>query len=164
MQNPFLSKIDPKYVMPMVVFLASRNCEFTHHAYAACAGRFSRVFVGLAEGWLSEAGSDPTADDIAGHIDKIVATTPHSVPSSIFDEVRESASCAGCSRDATPDAFHAEPFIGGTRGKSNWHPCLIFGLPQQASHHAAQKLDIPGFLTYAAFNVSRKLWRVEPTV
>jgi NAD(P)-dependent dehydrogenase (short-subunit alcohol dehydrogenase family) len=89
MQNPFLSAIDPKYVVPIVVFLASRDCEFTHHNYAACAGRFSRVFVGLAQGWLSEIGYEPTADDIAVNIARVAATEPHSVPASIFDEVTE---------------------------------------------------------------------------
>lgn len=89
MQSPFLNAIDPKYVVPMVVFLASRNCEFTHHSYAACAGRFSRVFVGLGEGWLSAAGYEPTADDIVSNIAKVSATEPYSIPSSIFDEVAE---------------------------------------------------------------------------
>ena len=42
----FLHAIEPELVVPIVVFLASRNCELTHHNFSACAGRFARVFVG----------------------------------------------------------------------------------------------------------------------
>jgi NAD(P)-dependent dehydrogenase (short-subunit alcohol dehydrogenase family) len=86
-QSPFLRAIDPELVVPIVVFLASRACRFTHHNYSACAGRYARVFIGLAEGWLAEPGSSPTADDIAAHLDEVSATEPCSIPESIFEEV-----------------------------------------------------------------------------
>ena len=73
--------------MPIVVFLASRSCEVSHHNYSAGAGRFARVFVGLGEGWLAKPGSRPTADDIAAHLANVSATEPFTVPMSIFDEV-----------------------------------------------------------------------------
>jgi hypothetical protein len=73
--------------VPIVVFLASRACEFSHHNYSACAGRFARVFVGLGEGWLAERGSQPTADDIAAHLTDVSATNPFTIPMSIIDEV-----------------------------------------------------------------------------
>ncbi|WP_067675625.1 SDR family NAD(P)-dependent oxidoreductase [Nocardia miyunensis] len=83
----FLKVIDPDLVVPMVVFLASRDCESTHHNYSACAGRFARVFVGLGEGWLAEPETRPTADDIAAHLPEISATEPFTVPGSIFEEI-----------------------------------------------------------------------------
>src|SRR5271163_813686 len=83
----FLDVIKPELVVPMVVYLASRACEFSHRNYSACAGRFARVFVGLGQGWLADAGSDPTADDIAAHLDEVSATEPFTVPASIFEEV-----------------------------------------------------------------------------
>ena len=86
-ESGFLNAIQPELVVPIVVFLASRACEFTHHNYSACAGRFARVFVGLGEGWLAEPGSRPTAEDIAAHLASVSATDPFTVPSSIFDEV-----------------------------------------------------------------------------
>jgi NAD(P)-dependent dehydrogenase (short-subunit alcohol dehydrogenase family) len=86
-QSPFLRALDPELVVPIVVFLASRACRLTHHNYSACAGRYARVFIGLAEGWLAEPGSKPTADDIAAHLDEVSASEPFSVPASIFDEV-----------------------------------------------------------------------------
>jgi NAD(P)-dependent dehydrogenase (short-subunit alcohol dehydrogenase family) len=86
-QSGFLNAIQPELVVPIVVFLASRACELSHHNYSACAGRFARVFVGLGEGWLAQPGSNPTADDIAAHLNAVSATEPFTVPMSIFDEV-----------------------------------------------------------------------------
>jgi NAD(P)-dependent dehydrogenase (short-subunit alcohol dehydrogenase family) len=83
----FLSAIRPELVVPIVVFLASRACGFSHHNYSACAGRYARVFVALGEGWLAEPGSDPTADDVAGHLSDVSTTKSFTVPMSIFDEV-----------------------------------------------------------------------------
>jgi NAD(P)-dependent dehydrogenase (short-subunit alcohol dehydrogenase family) len=83
----FLSAIRPELVVPIVVFLASRACGFSHHNYSACAGRYARVFVGLGEGWLADPGSNPTADDIAAHLDDVSTTKSFTVPMSIFDEV-----------------------------------------------------------------------------
>jgi NAD(P)-dependent dehydrogenase (short-subunit alcohol dehydrogenase family) len=86
---PFLRAIEPELVVPIVVFLASRACEFTHHNYSAGAGRYARVFIGLGNGWLAEPGSKPTADDVAAHLAEVSATEPFSVPASIFDEVAD---------------------------------------------------------------------------
>jgi NAD(P)-dependent dehydrogenase (short-subunit alcohol dehydrogenase family) len=86
-ETGFLKLIQPELVVPIVVFLASRACELTHQNYSACAGRFSRVFVGLGEGWLAEPGSHPTADDVAAHLPEVSATEPFTIPGSIFEEV-----------------------------------------------------------------------------
>jgi NAD(P)-dependent dehydrogenase (short-subunit alcohol dehydrogenase family) len=86
-ETGFLKIIQPELVVPIVAFLASRACEFTHQNYSACAGRFARVFVGLGEGWLAEAGGNPTADDVAAHLSEVSATEPFTVPGSIFEEV-----------------------------------------------------------------------------
>jgi NAD(P)-dependent dehydrogenase (short-subunit alcohol dehydrogenase family) len=86
-ETGFLKIIQPELVVPIVAFLASRACEFTHQNYSACAGRFARVFVGLGEGWLAEPDSNPTADDVAAHLSEVSATEPFTVPGSIFEEV-----------------------------------------------------------------------------
>jgi NAD(P)-dependent dehydrogenase (short-subunit alcohol dehydrogenase family) len=86
-QIGFLDVIKPELVVPMVVFLASRACEFSHQNYSACAGRFARVFVGLGQGWFAEKDSNPTADDIQAHLAEVSATEPFTVPGSIFEEV-----------------------------------------------------------------------------
>ena len=86
-KSGFLNAIQPELVVPIVTFLASRACTFTHHNYSACAGRYARVFVGLGPGWLADPGSAPSADDVAAHLAEVSATEPFSVPGSIFDEV-----------------------------------------------------------------------------
>lgn len=91
----FRQAIDPDLVMPLVVFLASRACTLTHHNFASCAGRYSRVFVGLAKGWLSGAGTKPSVDDIAAHLDEINATDMFSVPAALVDEITETCAMRG---------------------------------------------------------------------
>jgi NAD(P)-dependent dehydrogenase (short-subunit alcohol dehydrogenase family) len=95
--SPFFDAIDPDLVMPLVVFLASRACTVTHQNFASCAGRYSRVFVGLGNGWLAERGFKPSVDDIAAHLPEITATEPFSVPGSLFDEIAETCARRGIS-------------------------------------------------------------------
>jgi len=95
--SAFLQAIEPDLVVPIVVFLASRACDFTHQSYSAGAGRYARVFVGLAEGWLAEPGRNPTADDVAAHLGQVSATEPFIVPGSIFDEVLDICTRLGVS-------------------------------------------------------------------
>ncbi|MDH6194533.1 NAD(P)-dependent dehydrogenase (short-subunit alcohol dehydrogenase family) [Mycobacterium frederiksbergense] len=85
--NEFFKAIRPELVAPLVVYLASRACRLSHQNFSACAGRFARVFVGLADGWLAPPGSNPTADDIAAHLSEVTATEPFTIPESIYDEV-----------------------------------------------------------------------------
>ena len=92
---PFLDAIEPELVVPVVTFLASRSCDFTHRCYSACAGRFSRVFVGQGRGWVAGPGAPPSADDVAAHLTEVSATDPFTVPGSIFDEVSETCSIVG---------------------------------------------------------------------
>ena len=88
-ESGFMRAIRPELVVPLVTFLASGECTFSHHNYSACAGRYARVFVGLSEGWLSDADTEPTAEDIQAHFDEISATEKFIVPNSIVDEVLE---------------------------------------------------------------------------
>ncbi|MUL83390.1 MULTISPECIES: SDR family NAD(P)-dependent oxidoreductase [unclassified Mycolicibacterium] len=86
-ENGFFKAIRPELVAPLVVYLASRGCEFSHQNFSACAGRFARVFVGLGEGWLAPPDSNPTAEDIAAHLAEVAATESFTIPGSIYDEV-----------------------------------------------------------------------------
>ncbi len=73
----------------MVVYLASRACEFSHRNYSAIGGRYARVFIGLAQGWLADRNSEPTADDVAAHIAEISATEQFTIPETNYEEVFE---------------------------------------------------------------------------
>ena len=87
--HPFLRAIVPELVVPIVTYLASRQCEVTHQSYSACAGRYARVFSGLASGWVAGANGQPTASDIAANFEKIRQAEPFTIPESIFDEIGE---------------------------------------------------------------------------
>ncbi|WP_179475505.1 SDR family NAD(P)-dependent oxidoreductase [Mycolicibacterium vinylchloridicum] len=88
-ESGFMRAIRPELVVPLVVFLASTACTVTHRNYSACARRYARVFVGLSEGWLADADTEPAAEDIADHLEQISATGNFIVPTSIVDEVLE---------------------------------------------------------------------------
>jgi NAD(P)-dependent dehydrogenase (short-subunit alcohol dehydrogenase family) len=93
--SPFYDAIDPDLVMPLVVYLASRDCTLTHHNIASCAGRYSRVFVGLADGWLAEAGTKPAVEDIAANLARIVASDPYVIPTALVDEIAQTCRMRG---------------------------------------------------------------------
>ncbi len=87
--NPFVNAIKPELVVPIVTYLASRACSFSHHNYSAGAGRFARAFVGLGEGWVAPRDTQPTAEAVEANLAAISATEPFIVPMSIVDEVLE---------------------------------------------------------------------------
>ena len=94
-ESGFMRAIRAELVVPLVAFLASSACDFTHRNYSACAGRYARVFMGLGEGWIADAASDPTADDILAHLDEVSATESSSCPT---------PSSTKCSRSVTDSA------------------------------------------------------------
>lgn len=100
-ESGFMRAIRPELVVPLVTYLASRNCAFTHRNYSACAGRYARVFVGLGDGWLADADSDPAAEDIETHLDDMSSLEKFIVPDSIVDEVLQVCDRRGIS--AMPD-------------------------------------------------------------
>lgn len=77
----------PERVVPLATFLASRRCEVSHQYVSAVAGRFARVFTGLAPGWLADRDRAISAEDIADHLTEITATGGASVPMSVSDEI-----------------------------------------------------------------------------
>jgi NAD(P)-dependent dehydrogenase (short-subunit alcohol dehydrogenase family) len=79
--------LDPELVTPMVVFLASEQCTFTHETFSAAAGRYARIFVGLSKGWYAGRDASPTAEDVLDHIDEIEAQEGYIVPTQSGDEL-----------------------------------------------------------------------------
>lgn len=100
-ESGFMRAIRPELVVPLVTFLASSACRFTHRNYSACAGRYARVFVGLGHGWPADAASEPEAEDIEEHLDDVSAIADFIVPDSIVDEVMQVCERRGIS--AMPD-------------------------------------------------------------
>ncbi|WP_137148058.1 SDR family NAD(P)-dependent oxidoreductase [Mycolicibacterium sp. CR10] len=111
-ESGFMRAIRPELVVPLVTYLASRSCTVTHRNYSACAGRYARVFVGLSDGWLSDADTEPSAEDIETHLDELSSTRQFTVPESIVDEVLQVCDRRGIS--AMPDNAEVS-FPGPTR-------------------------------------------------
>ena len=94
-EGSVLALSPPERVVPMVIFLASRECTFSHRNFSACAGRYARVFTGVAEGWSGIPGAIATAEDVLDHLDSANAIDPFIVPDSLVDEMQAVAAQLG---------------------------------------------------------------------
>jgi NAD(P)-dependent dehydrogenase (short-subunit alcohol dehydrogenase family) len=81
-------RMDPAWVAPMAVFLASEACDRTHRYYSSVRGRYAEIFVGVRDGWVAPDGRPPTADEIHEHLADIEDPSTYSIPTDTFDEVR----------------------------------------------------------------------------
>jgi NAD(P)-dependent dehydrogenase (short-subunit alcohol dehydrogenase family) len=82
-----VSVIKPELVTPMVTFLASEACTFTHEMFSAAGGRYARVFIGLAPGWYGGKDHAPTAEDVLDHLAQIENQDGYIVPTASSDEL-----------------------------------------------------------------------------
>ena len=85
---PLFKLMQPELVTPIVVYLASRDCQISHENFSAGAGRFARVFAGIGPGWFTKS-DEPAAEDIATHFKDVMSTESFYVPSSVADESLE---------------------------------------------------------------------------
>jgi NAD(P)-dependent dehydrogenase (short-subunit alcohol dehydrogenase family) len=70
-------------VAPMVAFLAHEDCPVSGEVYAAGAGRFARIFIAQAPGFVDESGA-PTVEDVAAHWDEINDEAGYTVPADLM--------------------------------------------------------------------------------
>jgi NAD(P)-dependent dehydrogenase (short-subunit alcohol dehydrogenase family) len=82
---------EPDMTAHLVAYLASRECAVSGEAYSVCYGRFARVFVAVADGWLSKPGEVVSAELVRDNFAKIRDTTRSSVPRWLFEEVADVA-------------------------------------------------------------------------
>ncbi|MBB4614282.1 SDR family NAD(P)-dependent oxidoreductase [Novosphingobium taihuense] len=75
-----------EFVTPMVMWLVNERSKTTHGYYSATAGRFSRIFIGAARGWLSDAMNPPMPEDIEEHMAEIDDISRYDIPLKVFDE------------------------------------------------------------------------------
>jgi NAD(P)-dependent dehydrogenase (short-subunit alcohol dehydrogenase family) len=64
--DPAVVSMAPHLVAPLVAFLAHETCPVSGEMYAAGAGRFARMFIGCAPGYVHDSGS-PTVEDVAAN-------------------------------------------------------------------------------------------------
>lgn len=80
-----MDRRDPRFVTPLVAYLASRACTVSGEAFAAGMGRFVRVFVSEGPGWLAD-GPMPAAADVHLHLDAIMEPAGAIVPRDLLEE------------------------------------------------------------------------------
>ena len=86
--GPLAPLLEPTTVTPLVVYLCSEACELTHEIFSCGGGRFARIFVGLAPGWVAPRGSNVSAEDIQSHLAQIRDPEGYTIPDNITDELR----------------------------------------------------------------------------
>ncbi len=86
--GPAAVALDPECVTPLVTYLASEQCEQTHEIYSVGGGRFARVFVGLAPGWVAGKGAKPSAEKVRDHMSRIRNPEGYIIPDGIADEFK----------------------------------------------------------------------------
>jgi NAD(P)-dependent dehydrogenase (short-subunit alcohol dehydrogenase family) len=83
----FIEGMKPDFVAALACYMASRNCDSSQHMYSVLGGKYSRLFVGLTQGWYSPGPDAPSCDDIAAHIGDIDDRSRYDVPLSGLDEM-----------------------------------------------------------------------------
>ena len=85
--GPFADMVDPKQVMPMVVYLCSEANELTHEIFTVGGGRYGRIFIGTNHGWLAGQGVVPEVEQVAERIEEIRDISGFEVPLSNNEEI-----------------------------------------------------------------------------
>jgi NAD(P)-dependent dehydrogenase (short-subunit alcohol dehydrogenase family) len=83
----FLEAMDPSFVAPMACHLASEACTTSQNMYSVLGGKYSRIFVGLTEGWIKPGAEPPTIEELVSHLPKIDDRSRYDVPLSGLDEM-----------------------------------------------------------------------------
>jgi NAD(P)-dependent dehydrogenase (short-subunit alcohol dehydrogenase family) len=83
----FAEGMKPDFVAALACYMASRQCDRSQNMYSVLGGKYSRLFVGLTEGWYCPGPDAPSADDILAHIDRIDDRCRYAVPLSGLDEM-----------------------------------------------------------------------------
>jgi NAD(P)-dependent dehydrogenase (short-subunit alcohol dehydrogenase family) len=79
----------PPTITALVTYLCSTVCDYTGEAFSAVHGRYARVFVGVADGWIAPDQASITAENVAAHMGEIRDLSNHSVPMWLFEEMRD---------------------------------------------------------------------------
>lgn len=77
----------PEFVASMACYMASRACDTSQNMYSVLGGKFSRIFIGLTEGWYQPGTQAPTVEDVHAHIAQIDDRSHYIVPRSGLEEM-----------------------------------------------------------------------------
>jgi len=83
--GPLGDKLQPEMVTPIVVFLASEECEVTGEIFSTAGGQVSRFFIGRTPGYYNP---EMTVEDIRDNFAQIRNEEGYTVPHGINDELK----------------------------------------------------------------------------
>ena len=86
LMRPFLDRLDPALVAPVVAFLAHADCPVSGEIYTVGGGQVSRFFIGRTRGYFNAA---LTLEDVKAHFDVIRDPSGHTVPSGPAEEMAD---------------------------------------------------------------------------
>jgi NAD(P)-dependent dehydrogenase (short-subunit alcohol dehydrogenase family) len=86
LMRPFLDRLDPALVAPVVAFLAHTDCPVSGEIYTVGGGQVARFFIGRTKGYYNAALS---AEDVRDHFAEIRDRTGHTVPAGPAEEMAE---------------------------------------------------------------------------
>ena len=88
-------RIEVPFNTPLAVYLVSEQCGSSHGIYSANSGRYARVRICAADGWVAPMGSaPPSVEDIAKHFEEIGDATIYHEPMTVYDEFTAVAEAA----------------------------------------------------------------------
>ena len=94
-----MPRYHPQGVAALVALLASEDCPVSGQAFSAMAGRYARVFLGIADGWVAPSDA-MTAEAILANFDRVGDTSAFLVPSKARDEFIATAERIGALGEA----------------------------------------------------------------
>lgn len=83
----FIEGMKPDFVAALACYMASRECEGSQHMYSVLGGKYSRIFVGLTEGWYVPGPDAPSCEDVADQIARIDDIGHFAIPRSGLEEM-----------------------------------------------------------------------------
>jgi NAD(P)-dependent dehydrogenase (short-subunit alcohol dehydrogenase family) len=84
LMRPFLDRLDPALVAPVVAYLAHADCSVSGEIYTVGGGQVSRFFIGRTKGYFNPA---LTPEDVCAHFDEIRDPSEHTVPAGPAEEM-----------------------------------------------------------------------------
>ncbi len=84
LMRPFLDRLDPALVAPVVAYLAHVDCPVSGEIYTVGGGQVSRFFIGRTKGYYNPALS---VEDVHAHFGEIRDPTDHTIPAGPADEM-----------------------------------------------------------------------------
>ena len=82
--GPIGDKLEPRFVAPVVTYLAHESCEPTGRVFSVAGGRVAEIFIGEGPGYTD---TDLSPESIAANWDAVTNRDEYEVPSQMGEEI-----------------------------------------------------------------------------